>query len=278
METSLFLVALALFLHGFAFYEGFFRLGDEVPRRGSVDFTTVCIVFALYVGSAFVIIPSALSMIYGSALGSALASIKGMYVPQIISVSIQLGILALLIIYLGSRRTEILFGKSPTLQSVTQDVTIGVLLLILAFPLVMILIGFAEMLIQHFSPGVLPDQEAIRIMKQSLSYLPSFITMTVSAVLVAPLIEEFVFRGILQSFLRNYLGPIGSILISSFIFALFHFSTRQGLGNISLIITLFFLALYLGFAYEKQRSLVASFTLHMLFNGINIVRLFISEV
>ncbi|MBI3211827.1 MAG: CPBP family intramembrane metalloprotease [Simkania negevensis] len=50
---------------------------------------------------------------------------------------------------------------------------------------------------------------------------------------------------------------------------LFHLSSSQGVGNISL----FIFALYLGFLYEKQCSLFASIALHMTFNSISVIRI-----
>ena len=84
-------------------------------------------------------------------------------------------------------------------------------------------------------------------------------------VIAAPCIEEFLFRGCLQSFLKQYMSTKGAILFSSLCFSLFHFSLSQGLGNISLCASLFVFALFLGFIYETG-SLFASVGLHMTFN------------
>lgn len=49
------------------------------------------------------------------------------------------------------------------------------------------------------------------------------LTITVLAVLVAPMVEEFVFRGLIQSRLERSRGPIWGICIGAALFALVHF-------------------------------------------------------
>ena len=59
-------------------------------------------------------------------------------------------------------------------------------------------------------------------------------------------------------------------------FALFHFSSLQGVGNVSLILTLLVFGGFLGFIYERQSSLFASIGLHMTFNVASTLRILIS--
>ena len=91
--------------------------------------------------------------------------------------------------------------------------------------------------------------------------------------IAAPIIEEFLFRGCLMTYLKRYMPPKGAITLSALCFSLFHFAPSQGFGNISLVASLFVLALFLGFIYERQASLFASIGLHMTFNAVSTFRI-----
>jgi membrane protease YdiL (CAAX protease family) len=95
----------------------------------------------------------------------------------------------------------------------------------------------------------------------------------VSVVIFAPIIEEFLFRGCLQNYLKLHFGTKAAIQLSALCFALFHLTPSQGIGNFSLAVSLFLLGLFLGFLYEKQNSLFASVGLHMTFNTVSALRI-----
>lgn len=119
------------------------------------------------------------------------------------------------------------------------------------------------------------DLELIKATTQ----MPIRILIIISAVLVSPLLEEMLFRGLFQTMIRSYLEnwklEIGnwksisvvpvwvSIAISSIIFTSFH-------QNAAHWPALFVLAICLGYAYEKSGSLLRPIFIHLLFNGITI--------
>jgi len=84
------------------------------------------------------------------------------------------------------------------------------------------------------------------------------------AVVIAPVFEELLFRGHLQTLLRHFLrSPIWAILLTSIAFALVH-------RPIWTWPPIFFLSLCLGYAYERRGNLWLSMVIHALFNGISI--------
>ena len=104
---------------------------------------------------------------------------------------------------------------------------------------------------------------------------PSLFVLTISTIVIfAPVIEELLFRGFLQSFIRQHLGSKQAICITSVLFAFFHYSSEQGIGNLPIIISLFVLSLFIGFIYEKRGSLAAPIALHAIFNAVNVVNLY----
>ena len=117
-----------------------------------------------------------------------------------------------------------------------------------------------------FHPPMLPDENAVLFFKSTVGKPLSLVLAIVMISLIAPLIEELLFRGFLQSYIRRFFTPYAAIAISSACFALFHFSPFQGLANIPILGSIFILGCFLGFLYERQGSLFSPFCLHAIFN------------
>lgn len=81
------------------------------------------------------------------------------------------------------------------------------------------------------------------------------------SVIMAPVMEETVFRGWLLKLLRKY-GVLPAVLISSFAFGLYH-------GNIYQSIPAFVIGIILAYLTLKYASLVPSIAVHMLTNAIS---------
>ena len=124
-----------------------------------------------------------------------------------------------------------------------------------------------------FNITELPDQGAVLFVKRCLEDKTSFPFIFVGIAILTPLVEEILFRGALQSFIRKHLGPNSAIWITAICFAFFHYTPEQKLANALIVGSLFPLALLLGFLFEKQRSLFCPILLHSLFNGINLFAL-----
>jgi membrane protease YdiL (CAAX protease family) len=166
--------------------------------------------------------------------------------------------------------------RSPAAkQSYGKDLQMSFFAWCLAFPFVLFINQLLEnFLIQVIGIETIPDQIAVRFVKMTAQYPFYFFLALVSVVIFAPLIEEFLFRGILQSFIRKHIGSTQAIFITALCFSFFHFSLEQGWGNLPIIGSLFPLALFLGFLYEKQKSLLSSIGLHSLFNLFSILNLY----
>ena len=78
--------------------------------------------------------------------------------------------------------------------------------------------------------------------------------------LVAPLLEEMLFRGLLlRGFLVHY-APWRAIALQALLFAAFHFNWVQALVALAL-------GIFTGWLYWRTRSLVPAIAAHALFNG-----------
>lgn len=99
--------------------------------------------------------------------------------------------------------------------------------------------------------------------------LGTLIILLVSAIIAAPLFEEFIFRGYLLQGMRDVISqktPWVNVIISSVIFAGIHANVSQW----QTMPALFILGCMLGWMYEKSGSLWPCIILHATFNAFNI--------
>jgi len=96
--------------------------------------------------------------------------------------------------------------------------------------------------------------------------------VVLSAVVVAPIAEEFLFRRVLQGWLEKRLPEadgMRAIAISSLVFGLAHFG--QGLGWLPLVV----LGAVLGYLAKQTGSIVPGILLHALFNSVSVMLLLV---
>lgn len=151
-------------------------------------------------------------------------------------------------------------------SSLIQDCSFGILTLFIAFPLVAIVEQCADILVYMLFGVESYEQVAVIYLKMALKAPSQLVAALILILFAAPVMEELLFRGLLQTWIKKHLGIKAAILITSLCFALFHMSETHGVGNFSLIPSLFVFSCFLGFIYERQRSLFASIVLHMTFN------------
>ncbi|MBN1508953.1 MAG: CPBP family intramembrane metalloprotease [Sedimentisphaerales bacterium] len=110
----------------------------------------------------------------------------------------------------------------------------------------------------------IPQHMGLEIITESTSPLLQ-VLIVVLAVVVAPLVEEMVFRGMIQTTLRSYFGrPWLAIAVTSAMFASVHENGTHWPA-------LFVLGMGLGYSYEKSGSLFRPILMHALFNGTTIL-------
>ena len=110
-----------------------------------------------------------------------------------------------------------------------------------------------------------PSQTAVEMLNDAPLW-PTGIYLAFFAVVIAPVAEEFIFRGVLFTFVKNLGFPKIAWIVVSFLFALVH-------GDAGIFVPLFFLALLLTWLYERTENLLAPIIAHALFNAVNLVGL-----
>jgi membrane protease YdiL (CAAX protease family) len=246
----------------------YFRLPDSfwaVPVR----LKHVIIAFAIYFFGGYVSTHLYLNVLNRQSFASTVSYLSWF---NFTSSSLILFLLILFFLFLP-KTVRALLGR----ESISwKDLSVAGFVFIVAFITVIPINHLLEKLtLVIFQLKEIPEQLAVIFLKSTFKQPSLLLLAFISISIYAPLIEETLFRGFLQTFIRQHLGSKQAIFITSACFSLFHFSTTQGVGNISIIISLFFLSLFLGFLYEKQRNILAPMLLHSLFNTVSALSLYL---
>ncbi len=120
--------------------------------------------------------------------------------------------------------------------------------------------------------GLRDDEHAHEYLKL-LIHSPSrevWLWIGLSAVVVAPLSEELLFRVILQGWVESVASPSLAIILSSLLFCLVHeFPDSLALAP---------LALTLGYVYHKRQSYLTVVVIHAIFNAVNLLLTALQEM
>ena len=87
---------------------------------------------------------------------------------------------------------------------------------------------------------------------------------------LAPLGEEFMYRGVLMMTLVKQMGILGALVVSSALFAVVHLPTEP-----QAVLPLFFLGVAMGYVAYRTRSLAAPVVTHAIFNVLMVVGTFL---
>ena len=113
------------------------------------------------------------------------------------------------------------------------------------------------------------EQLSVHVLRASMS-LAGRITLGAAAILLAPVAEEILFRGILYPAIKQAGFPRLALWGTALLFAAVHM-------NLVTFVPLAVLALILTALYERTDNLLAPITAHALFNALNFVTLFLIE-
>ncbi len=145
------------------------------------------------------------------------------------------------------------------------SIAIGTAGLLLTWPLVLAVVSLAGLL-----AGAPPEEIAHDTLRQlSQGPLTGWTAVMAALVVIAgPIIEEVMYRGLLQEAMRRAgASPWQAILLTSVLFALAH----VGVVEAHALLGLFVLGLGLGWSYERTGRLWAPIVMHMLFNTGNLL-------
>jgi hypothetical protein len=130
----------------------------------------------------------------------------------------------------------------------------------LALPIALVLNKLSEVIITLLK-GQAEMQPTLKILEVSVAAWQRAI-FGLAAIVVAPVVEEILFRGILYPAIKTRGFPKLALFGSAFLFALIH-------ANLMTLAPLFFFAIVLTLLYDKTGALLAPITAHSLFNAVN---------
>ena len=148
-----------------------------------------------------------------------------------------------------------------------QALGLGILVTCLFLPIGGVLQHFSINLLEYLGrkPAMQEAVEALRAAKPGVGLL-GFSLVTV---VVAPLGEELLFRGVLYPAIKRAGFPKLAWWGTSLLFAVIHF-------NLQTLLPLLVLSLLLVWLYEKTDNLIAPLAAHALFNATNLVIFFVN--
>ena len=262
-----FTVEHAICLVGMAFFAGWLvrtSLGRESliaskPRRNSVPTYVPFIVLFVWFTFAFVIRSAAVA-IFGE-----LSGLKADFQDNIIQSINSLLIAVVTIILAGATFARRLKGFGLNPRTLLRDFAMAAVNLLTVWPVLLAMVVLTTLLGKLiYGPQFEMQQHAELQLITESSSVSLRVLICVLAVAVAPVVEELIFRGIVQTVIRSYVvRPWPAIIASSIVFAAAH-------ENVEHWPALFVLAMCLGYAYERSGSLFRPIFIHALFNGVTI--------
>ena len=149
----------------------------------------------------------------------------------------------------------------------TKVFLLGAGLLIAALPLIFASSAVVSSLMHVNSQK---DSQPIMQLFEGVAEPTKKIPIILLAIVIAPLAEEFFFRGFLYGVLKHYGGPLPSLVFTGAAFALIHL-------HVPSLLPLFLLACVLTLAYELSGSLLVPMAMHALFNAVTLVGVFFAS-
>ncbi len=179
---------------------------------------------------------------------------------------------------LGPQLTKMIWNKEGGIgeKRIIKNFFFGIATWLVCYPIVIALSQMIALLLHWFFEKPEVDQVAVKAIKMTLDDPYLFGSTFICMILLVPVLEEMLFRGFLQTWLGGLFSRKTSIVLTSIVFALFHFSYSQGLRNVEFIAALFVLSCFLGYIYERQGSLWAPIGLHVFFNTISVLTIVFS--
>lgn len=119
--------------------------------------------------------------------------------------------------------------------------------------------------VEEFAP-----QELVTLFQSGGDWF-AIVVLVLMAVIVAPVVEEIIFRGCIYRFLKSQTTLLSAQLISGMVFATLH-------ANLLSFVPLVIVGILLARVYEKTGSLGVAIWFHAFFNAFSLTMLFITSM
>ena len=178
-----------------------------------------------------------------------LAAVPGSLLQAGVTSVAMMGMCMFVVALVGGEGREALRLLGLREQRPLSRGAIGITAMLMSVP-VLYVVGLLTVVLT----GVVPERQPLLDSARQLSP-GGFAALCVFAIVVAPMTEEILFRGVLYATLRRYLGPLHAICLSAAAFAVLHF-------HVPAMVPLFVVGFVVAYLYERTGSLVASIAAH----------------
>jgi len=137
---------------------------------------------------------------------------------------------------------------------------LGALVGVLSVPMALSLMKLVAWLMSLIQMEAV-EQPTIKVLKVTVGTAQR-VCFGITAILVAPVVEESLFRGILYPMIKQRSSPLIALSTTSLLFAAIH-------GNVMSFLPLTLFAVVLTLLYEKTDTLLAPIVSHSIFNAVN---------
>ncbi len=93
------------------------------------------------------------------------------------------------------------------------------------------------------------------------------VSLVITAVIAAPIVEEMVFRGVVMRGLRSRMPIVMVVIVQGLLFGVAHVDPVRGVGNVGLVLVLSGVGIAFGIAVALLGRIGPSIVAHALFNG-----------
>lgn len=169
-----------------------------------------------------------------------------------------LGIVASIWVAKRTFRLGLLRGLGLSMRHWTFDSIRGTVAFLAVLPVCVGLVELASWLLRMWNPDLVqPHSFLVQLREMGIA---GRVMIVLSATVLAPLVEELFFRGLIQSMLRNVLPAWPAVLVTSLLFMIVHAEAQN-------LPALFVLSTVMGYNYERCGRLWPAILTHALFNA-----------
>lgn len=180
-----------------------------------------------------------------------------LFISLFVNVAICSYVLYIVCVYYRQPITALGLSTVNFLANIKQ----GLKRYLIILPLI-VLAGFVTNLISSYYGQTPEMQDVVRWVLDEKSFIV-LISLIFFGIVIAPMIEEILFRGFLQPALKKLFGGRYAIVVTASLFAAVHM-------DIFAFLQIFILGILLGYLYEKTQTLVASIFVHILHNSLTL--------
>lgn len=174
---------------------------------------------------------------------------------------ISAGLFVFISAFLSLRGIDVARLAGFSRLGIWRTVVTGGILLFAAYPLILL----ADLISQRVLGGSTTRQGIVELFSGSQT-LKQRVLIIILAVVIAPMVEEFVFRFYLYGVIKRYAGRFAGLTINALLFAAVH-------AHVPSAAPLFVLGACFTLAFEWSGSILVSMTMHALFNSFTLVAL-----